>query len=64
MIDETEESSIPNPETLLGVMLEDAGDLMNQAAGGAAACSFTKAGISVPSLEYAEGRWAALRELR
>ncbi|MGI8394583.1 hypothetical protein [Leucobacter sp. W1038] len=64
MIDETAESSTPNPETLLGVMLEDAGRLMNQASGGASACSFTKAGISVPSLKYAEGRWAALRELR
>ncbi|MBU3994325.1 MAG: hypothetical protein KKF42_00880 [Actinobacteria bacterium] len=53
-----------DPVRALREMLDEAGALMNQASGGASACSFTKAGISVPSLKYAEGRWAALRELK
>lgn len=64
MSDEIPERSAPNPDTLLSELLQQASTLMNQASGGASACSFTKAGISVPSLKYAEGRWAALRELK
>lgn len=50
--------------TVLRELLAGAGRAMEQASGGASVCSFTKSGVSVPSLKYAEGRWAALRELR
>lgn len=49
---------------VLRELLSRAVQAMEQASGGASVCSFTKSGISVPSLKYAEGRWAALRELR
>ena len=32
--------------------------------GGRAVCALTKAGVSVPGIKYAEGRWAALREVQ
>ena len=49
---------------VLRELLARARQAMEQASGGASVCSFTKSGVSVPSLKYAEGRWAALRELR
>jgi hypothetical protein len=64
MSDEPAAIGVPASVAILSEMLQEAGALMYQASGGASACSFTKAGISVPSLKYAEGRWAALRELK
>ncbi|MGK0721547.1 hypothetical protein [Leucobacter sp. W1478] len=64
MSDETPAGCGSTPAAILSEMLQQAGTLMNQASGGASACSLTKAGISVPSLKYAEGRWAALKELK
>jgi hypothetical protein len=37
---------------------------LDASTGGVAICTFTKAGIAVPAMKYAEGRWAALREVR
>ncbi len=51
-------------ETVLGELGAEAMRAMEQASGGSSMCSFTKAGVAVPGLKYAEGRWAALRELR
>lgn len=59
-----EPSPASDAATVLREILADAGRAMEQASGGASVCSFTKSGVSVPSLKYAEGRWAALRELR
>lgn len=39
-------------------------ELLQGRSAGQAMCTFTKAGISVPGMKYAEGRWAALRELQ
>jgi hypothetical protein len=48
----------------LDALLADAVRRLDEAAGGAAVCTFTRAGIAVPGIKYAEGRWAALRELQ
>ena len=37
---------------------------LDETSGGAAVCTFTKAGTPVPGIKYAEGRWAALREVQ
>ena len=37
--------------------------ILETAAGGGAVCAFTKAGIPVPGIKYAEGQWAALQEV-
>lgn len=47
----------------LASLTEDAGLAMSRLAGGAAVCTFSRAGIAVPGIKYAEGRWAALREV-
>ncbi|MBI1375877.1 MAG: hypothetical protein GC157_00105 [Frankiales bacterium] len=47
----------------LDALLELAARDMDRLAGGAAVCTFTRAGVPVPGIKYAEGRWAALREL-
>ncbi|HAM44015.1 MAG TPA: hypothetical protein DCM67_03190 [Propionibacteriaceae bacterium] len=39
-------------------------ELLQGRSAGQAMCTFTKAGISVPGMKYAEGRWAALREVQ
>lgn len=44
-------------------MLEDASATMMRLSGGAAVCTFTRAGKAVPGIKYAEGRWAALRDV-
>jgi hypothetical protein len=36
---------------------------LDEAAGGAAVCAFTKAGTPVPGIKYHEGRWAALNQV-
>ena len=36
---------------------------LQAAAGGAAVCTLTRAGTPAPAVKYAEGRWAALREV-
>ena len=51
-------------EGVLRELLAEAMGAMEQASGGASVCSFTKSGVPVPALKYAEGRWAALRELK
>ncbi|HSK34385.1 MAG TPA: hypothetical protein VK903_12935 [Propionicimonas sp.] len=48
----------------LGGQLAVAEAALQRLSNGAAVCTFTKAGIAVPGLKYAEGRWAALRELQ
>lgn len=44
--------------------IREATELLQGRSAGQAMCTFTKAGISVPGMKYAEGRWAALRELQ
>lgn len=44
--------------------LAHASEDMQRLAGGAAVCTFTRSGRAVPGIKYAEGRWAALRELQ
>lgn len=44
-------------------LLEQAAADLARIAGGAAVCTFTRAGRPVPGIKYAEGRWAALREV-
>lgn len=39
-------------------------ELLQGRSAGQAMCTFTKAGIPVPGMKYAEGRWAALREVQ
>lgn len=53
-----------DPEVVIRELLVDAMSEMERASCGASVCSFTKAGVRAPALKYAEGRWAALRELR
>lgn len=53
-----------DPGTIIRELLADAMSAMEQASGGASVCSFTKAGVAVPGLKYAEGQWAALRALK
>lgn len=41
-----------------------AAEALDAASGGNAVCTFTRAGAPVPGIKYAEGRWAALREVQ
>ncbi|NYE21553.1 hypothetical protein [Microbacterium immunditiarum] len=50
--------------SVLEEMTADAVSVIERAAGGASVCSFTKSGVPVPGVKYAEGRWVALRELK
>ncbi len=52
------------PTDSLDALVDDAARSLHEAAGGAAVCTFTKAGVPVPGIKYAEGRWAALREVQ
>lgn len=52
------------PTDTLDALVEHAARILHEAAGGAAVCTFTKAGVPVPGIKYAEGRWAALREVQ
>lgn len=47
----------------LAALIDDAALRLDAVSGGVAVCTFTKAGASVPGIKYAEGRWAALREV-
>lgn len=49
-------------EAALAGLLEEAAQSMQRLAGGMAVCTFSRAGVPVPGIKYAEGRWAALRE--
>ena len=51
-------------EDRLATLVADATRRLDEAAGGAAVCTFTKAGVAVPGIKYAEGRWAALRQVQ
>ncbi|MCA0329292.1 MAG: hypothetical protein LCI03_05220 [Actinobacteria bacterium] len=44
-------------------LLDDAASDLQRLSGGAAVCTFTRSGRAVPGIKYAEGRWAALREV-
>jgi hypothetical protein len=59
----TPEDRLP-PASSLDELVEDAMRRLDEASGGAAVCTFTKAGTPVPGIKYAEGRWAALREVQ
>lgn len=48
----------------LDSLLEEAALTLGRLAGGAAVCTFSRAGVPVPGIKYAEGRWAALREVQ
>jgi hypothetical protein len=48
----------------LAERIASAAELIQRNSGGRAVCSLTKAGESVPAVKYAEGRWAALREVQ
>lgn len=45
-------------------LIADAVTLMQERAGGASVCAMSRAGKPVPGVKYAEGRWAALREVQ
>jgi hypothetical protein len=47
----------------LGELVADAVHRLDAATGGAAVCTVTRSGAAVPGIKYAEGRWAALREV-
>lgn len=49
---------------LLDAQLAAAEEWFQRHSDGAAICSFTRAGIAVPGLKYAEGRWSALRQVQ
>ena len=53
-----------SPSSSLAELITAAAELMQERSGTVAVCSVTKAGRSVPGVEYAEGRWAALREVQ
>jgi hypothetical protein len=60
-----EEPSVPRPpDRTLDELVDDAARRLDEASGGGAVCTFTKAGTPVPGIKYAEGRWAALREVQ
>lgn len=44
--------------------IDEAARLMQGRSAGQAVCALTKSGTSVPGVKYAEGRWAALREVQ
>lgn len=44
-------------------LVADAAAGLDRASGAAAVCTWSRAGIPVPGIKYAEGRWAALREV-
>lgn len=44
--------------------INEAAQLMQGRSAGQAVCALTKSGMSVPGVKYAEGRWAALREVQ
>jgi hypothetical protein len=48
----------------LAALIAEAAELLQTRSGGQAVCALTKAGESVPAVKYAEGRWAALREVQ
>jgi hypothetical protein len=48
----------------LDELVDRAARRLEESAGGAAVCTFTKAGVAVPGIKYAEGAWAALREVQ
>nr|NLI51182.1 hypothetical protein [Propionibacterium sp.] len=52
----------PRAAEVLAGLLDEAARSLQRLAGGAAVCTFTRAGQPVPGIKYAEGRWAALRE--
>ena len=52
---------IDDAQLLVAILAAEKG--FGAAAGGGAVCTFTKAGIPVPGIKYAEGQWAALREV-
>ena len=49
---------------LLEVHLAEAEERFQRRSDGAAVCSFTRAGVAIPGLKYAEGQWAALRQVQ
>jgi hypothetical protein len=49
---------------LLDDLLSAAVRALDASGGGRAMCSFTKAGVAIPGVKYAEGRWASLRDVR
>lgn len=48
----------------LDQLVEAAARALDSATGSAAVCTFTRSGTPVPGIKYAEGRWAALREVQ
>ncbi|MGE0818366.1 MAG: hypothetical protein AB7O74_06845 [Candidatus Nanopelagicales bacterium] len=47
----------------LSALVEDAASRLDVAAGATAVCTWSRSGVAVPAIKYAEGRWAALRSL-
>ncbi|MFC6238878.1 hypothetical protein [Longivirga aurantiaca] len=54
----------PASGAVLDSLLEEAATALGCLAGGAAVCAFSRAGVPVPGITYAEGRWAALRDVQ
>ena len=54
----------PTSDAVLDSLLEESAVTLSRLAGGAAVCTFSRAGVPVPGIKYAEGRWAALREVQ
>jgi len=48
----------------LDALVADAAARLDAASGATAVCTWTRAGVAVPGIKYAEGRWAALRGLQ
>jgi len=48
----------------LDALVADAAVRLDAASGATAVCTWTRAGVAVPGIKYAEGRWAALRGLQ
>lgn len=51
-------------DALLGAQLTEAEERFRGRSNGVAVCSFSRAGVAVPGLKYAEGQCAALRQVR
>ncbi len=50
--------------TALEELIAEAAELMQRCAGGSSPCAAAKAGRAAPMAKNAEGRWAALRDVR
>ena len=60
----TEVNRDPSFDALLEAQVAEAEERLQQCSNGESVCHYTRAGVAVPALKDAEGRWAALRQVQ